>query len=267
MLQSTLKNRTIFCRDNIEVLRGINSNSIDLIYLDPPFNKNRNFNAPIETRKGVIEASFKDTWQESDIKNHDLEQLITSHPVIYKFIQGISSIRNKTDKYYLVFMAVRLIEMHRILKETGSIYLHCDHTMSHFLKLLLDCIFGGENFRNQIVWRIGWVSGYKTKKLGFIRNHDIIYYYVKNHKKLFFNKEYIPYTDNYVRRDGKKPTGKGIPIEDTWNCHTGDILDSIMIKSFSREKVGYPTQKPEALLERIIKASCPVGTENAGGGV
>ena len=82
-------------------------------------------------------------------------------------------------------MAVRLIEMYRILKDTGSIYFHCDSTMSHYIKIMMDIIFGEENFRNEIVWRIGWVSGYKTAKLGFIRNHDIIYYYVKN-KDFYF---------------------------------------------------------------------------------
>lgn len=119
---------------------------------------------------------------------------------------------------------------------------------------------GGEAFRNEIVWRIGWVSGYKTQKRGWIRNHDTILYYIKSAEAAKrFNKEYIPYRDDYVRRDGKKPTGKGIPIEDTWNCNKEDVLDSIMIKSFSREKLGYPTQKPLSLLERIIKASSNEG--------
>lgn len=115
---------------------------------------------------------------------------------------------------------------------------------------------GGGAFRNEIVWRIGWVSGFKTQKRGWIRNHDIILYYVKTGEAAKrFNKEYIPYKEGYVRRDGKKPTGKGIPIEDTWNCSKSDILDSIMIKSFSKEKLGYGTQKPVKLLERIIQAS------------
>ena len=100
------------------------------------------------------------------------------------------------------------------------------------------------------------MSGYKTQKRGWIRNHDIILYYLKSEdaaKK--FNKEYLPYPEGYRRRDGKLPTGKGIPIEDTWNCSNADVLDSIMIKSFSREKTGYPTQKTLALYERIVRAS------------
>ena len=151
-------------------------------------------------------------------------------------------------------------EMHRVLKPTGSIYLHCDPTASHYLKILMDSIFGVANFRNEIVWRIGWVSGFKTQKRGWIRNHDTILYYLKTSEaQKFFNKEYIAYPPGYVRRDGKKPTGRGFPIEDTWNCSDQDRLDSIMIKSFSTEKLSYPTQKPVDLLRRIIKASSNKG--------
>ena len=161
---------------------------------------------------------------------------------------------------YLTYMGERLLEMHRLLKTSGSLYLHCDPNASHYLKVLLDGIFGEENFRNEIVWRIGWVSGFKTQKRGWIRNHDIILYYLMSSEGAKrFNKEYIPYEEIYRRRDGSKPTGRGIPIEDTWNCSEADRLDSIMIKSFSREKVGYSTQKPQALLERIIKASSNLG--------
>ncbi len=157
---------------------------------------------------------------------------------------------------YMCFMAVRLLEMKRILREDGSIYLHCDPTASHYLKAIMDAIFGWRNFRNEIIWRIGWVSGFKTQKKGWIRNHDTLLYYVlSDEANKRFNKEYIPYPAGYRRRGGSLPTGKGFPIEDTWNCHDGDRLDSIMIKSFSTEKTGYPTQKPIALYERIIKAS------------
>ena len=127
--------------------------------------------------------------------------------------------------------------------------------------MALDAIFGASNFGSEIVWRIGWVSGFKTQKRGWIRNHDTIFYYLKSSAKAAkrFNKEYIPYAPDYVRRDGKKPTGQGIPIEDTWNCSSVDILDSIMIKSFSTEKTGSPDQKPVDLYKRIIKASSNKG--------
>ena len=146
-----------------------------------------------------------------------------------------------------------------VLKPTGSIYLHCDPTASHYLKALMDAIFGRKNFRNEIVWRIGWVSGFKTQKRGWIRNHDIILYYVMSEAAAKrFNKEYLPYPPGYVRRDGNPPTGKGIPIEDTWNCSDEDWLDSPMIKSFAK-KTGYPTEKTLELYERIVRASSKRG--------
>jgi DNA modification methylase len=152
----------------------------------------------------------------------------------------------------------RLIEMKRILKDTGSIYLQCDSNLVHYLKVKMDEIFGLNNFQRDIIWRIGWISGYKSKAKNWIRNHDDILYYTKS-KEFTFNKEYIPYPENYVRRDGKKPKGEGIPVEDTWNCNNLDELNSIQIMSLSKEKVGYDTQKPEALLKRIIKTSSNEG--------
>ena len=150
MLQSTLKNRTIFCRDNLEVLRGINTESIDLIYLDPPFNKNKVFTAPIGT--SAEGASFSDIFKEKDVKEEWLDIIKESNQTLHDFLEGIEKIGYRYNKYYLCYMAIRLIEMQRILKNTGSLYLHCDPTMSHYLKLLLDIIFGEKNFRNEVVW-------------------------------------------------------------------------------------------------------------------
>ena len=155
---------------------------------------------------------------------------------------------------YLHFMKPRLAEIHRLLKDTGSLYLHCDTNASHYLKVMLDGIFGICNFKNEIVWRMGWVSGFKSKTKGWIRNHDKILYHVKNNTQYIFNKLYIPYRDGYLRR-GEKPTGEGIPVEDTWNCSVADEMNSIFVQSWDKERKGYPTQKPVALLERIIKAS------------
>lgn len=254
-----IKNRTIFCRDNLEVLRGINSESVGLIYLDPPFNKKKTFIAPIGSQ--AEGASFKDIFRRDDVKEEWLYLLKSQYKPVRDFIMGVRSGSSSPYNWcYLAYMAARLIECHRVLRPTGSLYLHCDPTMSHYLKILLDCIFGEANFRNEIVWRIGWVSGFKTQKQGWIRNHETLLYYLKTPPAAkLFNKEYLPYPADYVRRDGKRPTGQGFPIEDTWNCHSGDVLDSIQIKSFSKEKTGYPTQKPLALLERIIEASSNIG--------
>ena len=252
--------RVIFTSDNLPILRNINSESVDLIYLDPPFNSGKQWANPVEAAGRRAMAEFKDTWETSDIHIDEQYALGREYPAAVSIIDALAEVNGDSWKAYLIYMGVRLVEMRRILKPTGSIYYHCDPVMSHGVKLLMDAIFGGENFRNEIIWRIGWVSGFKTQKRGWIRNHDILLYYVKTPQAATrFNKEYIPYPAGYIRRDGNKPNGKGVPMEDTWNCSQVDTLDSIMIKSFSREKTGYPTQKPLALLERVIKASSNEG--------
>ena len=208
-------------------LRG----KVDLIYIDPPFDSKADYRTKITLPGTAIsqkpttieQFAYADTWKD-----------------------GTAS--------YLRMICPRLILMRELLSERGSIYVHLDWHVGHYVKILLDEIFGKENFQREIIWRIGWVSGYKSVDKNWIRNHETILYYTKGATH-FFNKEYIPYPEDYVRRDGNKPSGRGFPIEDTWNCSELDRLDSIMIQSFSREKVGYDTQKPEKLLERIIKAS------------
>ncbi len=259
MAEPNFDNRTLFHGDNLAFLRGINSESIDLVATDPPFNKGKDFHATPDSL--AAGASFHDRWSwERDIEGEWEDAIKDDWPAVRQVIESANTAWGRDMGAFLCYMGVRLLEIHRILKPTGSLYLHCDPTASHYLKAMLDAIFGKANFRNEIVWRIGWVSGFKTQKRGWIRNHDILLYYVKSEAAAKrFNKEYLPYPPDYVRRDGKKPTGKGFPIEDTWNCSTGDILDSIMIKSFSSEKSGYPTQKPIALYRRMIEASSNPG--------
>jgi DNA modification methylase len=153
----------------------------------------------------------------------------------------------------------RMCLMKDLLSENGSIYIHLDSGTASHIRVIMDEIFGPLNFQREIIWRIGWISGYKSKAKNWIRNHDSILYYVKNPDDFTFNKEYIPYSSDYVRRDGSKPTGEGYPIEDTWNCNAMDSMDSIQIMSFNTEKTGYATQKNENLLSRIIKASSNEG--------
>ena len=143
MLQKNIKNRTVFIHDNLEILQGVDSDSIDLIYLDPPFNKNKKFVTPIgEEKKKSLgmekDPAFADIFKKEDIKKEWLGLIAEEKPVLHNYIQGITEIGNQYNKWYMIFMAIRLIEMHRILKDTGSLYLHCDPTMSHYLKLLLD---------------------------------------------------------------------------------------------------------------------------------
>ncbi len=173
-MQRTLKNRTIFCRDNIDILRGIDSQTIDLIYLDPPFNKKKIFTAPIGT--SAQGAGFQDIFRQEDLKDEWVGMIAEQSPALYEYLRGIKGFGHISNFAYLAYMAIRLIECHRILKETGSLYLHCDPTMSHYLKILLDCVFGEKHFRNEIVWC--YKSGGASKRC-FARKHDIILFYAK----------------------------------------------------------------------------------------
>ena len=250
--------------DNLEILRGMNSETVDLIATDPPFNTKRNRASSagfyVDNWKWGNTGILPDQWKWNEVHPKWLEEIKDDHPALFKAIDAARDCQGDDTAAFLCFLSVRLLEMHRILKPTGSIYLHCDPTASHYIKMCMDAIWGKKNFRNEIIWRIGWVSGFKTQKRGWIRNHDTILYYLSSPKAAaLFNKEYLPYPQGYVRRDGKPPTGKGIPLEDTWNCSRADVLDSIMIKSFSNEKTGSPDQKPLALYERIVKASSNEG--------
>ena len=237
-MQKTLKNRTIFCRDNLEILKGINSGTIDLIYLDPPFNKKKEFTAPIgSAAKG---ASFHDYFREGDIKEEWLGLIADEYPTLHNYIQGIGDIGHKSNKYYLCYMAVRILEMHRILKDTGSIYLHCDTTMSHYLKLLLDCIFGDKNFRNEIVWCYKFGG---SGKRDFAKKHDTIFRYCKTNKFVF--NEHLMREFNTKSNWGQRGDGK---LLTDWQYIPA-------LNTMANERTGYPTQKPVALLERIITAS------------
>ena len=159
---------------------------------------------------------------------------------------------------FVEFLRERLVMMRELLASDGSIYIHLDAKKSHYIKVIMDEVFGEHRFQREIVWRIGWLSGFKTQAKNWIRNHDVLLFYTVS-PNFIFNKIYLPYPDDYIRRDGTKPEGEGYPIEDTWNCYDIDRLDSIQIMSFSGEKTGFPTQKNENLLERIIRASSNEG--------
>ena len=256
-----VKNRTIFEGDNLDILRGFNSDSVDLIYLDPPFNSNRTYSAPIGSE--AAGASFKDAWTLDDVDEAWHGEIAEREPGLYRVIDSAELSHGKGMKSYLIFMAVRLLEMKRILKDTGSVYLHCDPTANHYLKLVMDVVFGDNNFHNEIIWSYRrWPS--KSRK--FQTMHDVILFYSKS-KTHTFNVSYEPVSESYRKRfKGKTqvldpvsksrklvvdaPT-KGLPQRDVWNL-------SILAGS-SKERTGYPTQKPLALLERIIKASSNPG--------
>ena len=144
-------NRTIFTGDNLDILRGINSECVDLIYLDPPFNSNRTYAAPLDSE--ARGAEFDDVWRLSDMKEEWIDEIEIRRPSLYHLINGAKLAHSESMAGYLTFMSVRLLELHRILKPTGSIYLHCDQTASHYLKGIMDALFGSENYRTQIIWR------------------------------------------------------------------------------------------------------------------
>ena len=220
---------------------------VDLVYIDPPFASGADYAKKIYIRRNpkVAEAIAK---AEEELED---EALKSFEEKMYGDVWD--------KEKYLNWMYENLCAIKSVMSETASIYVHLDWHIGHYVKILLDEIFGEDNFQREIIWRIGWVSGYKTADKNWIRNHDTIFYYTRNNNEFIFNKEYIPYDEDYVRLDGKRPEGQGIPIEDTWNCSKNDILNSINIQSFSGEKVDYATQKPEALLVRIINASSNKG--------
>ena len=252
-------NRTLWTGDNLDIMRGMNSASVDLIYLDPPFNSNKNYSAPIGSE--AAGAAFKDTWTLSDVDEAWHGEIADRDPKLYAIIDAAGLSHGKGMKSYLIMMAVRLLEMRRLLKDTGSIYLHCDPTASHYLKTLMDAVLNQKNFRNEIVWHYRRWTG---KSLKFQRLHDLLMFYSKS-DNYNFNILYTDYTDGSKQRkeqgvlhrfkQGHQPVlvsdgtldKKGVPENDVW--HIPFIAPS------AKERVGYPTQKPLALLNRIIRAS------------
>ena len=176
----------------MEIMRGLNSASVDLIYLDPPFNSKANYAAPIGSQ--AAGAEFKDTWTFTDLDEEWLELMKAKHPALIHIIQA--TILN-SDRSYLIYMAARMIEMLRILKNSGSIYLHCDDRMSHYLKLIMDALFGRKNFKNEIIWKR--TTGRSDAKR-FGRVHDVVLYYTKG-DEFTWKTQYAEHDPEYVKRN------------------------------------------------------------------
>ena len=256
----TFRNRTLYIADNLEVMRGMNSGSIDLIYLDPPFNTKKQYKASIGSP--AEGAKFNDIWTDEQIEYEWYGEIAKQNEALYKVIQASELIYDKSMRIYLTAMSIRLIEMKRLLKATGSIYLHCDPTASHYLKLVMDSIFGKQNFRNEVVWSY---RRWPSKHPNFQRMHDIILRYGDNPiwnqlyeelaestLKIWGTKRQIAEISAKKRRPSQlQEESPGAPMRDVWDI--GVIAPS------SKERTGYPTQKPLALLERIIKASSNEG--------
>ena len=272
---------TLYYGDNLDILRRyIPDESIDLVYLDPPFKSDQNYNILFKEQNGTRAASqikaFEDTWTWTQESEEIYTDLVTKGDRVADCLKALRTFLGPCDMLaYLVIMAPRLVELKRVMKPTATIYLHCDPAASHYLKMLMDAIFGGKNFLREIIWSMETSAGYKSKANLWVRGHDTILMYKKN-KKYIFNKQYLPLSESTIRRydkvdekgrrykiyyePGKKPRivyldqSKGKPLTDVWT----DII-SFQTVNKGKEYLGYPTQKPEALLERIIKASSNEG--------
>ena len=172
MTTPNFTNRTLWMADNLDILRGMNSDSVDLIYLDPPFNSNQDYSAPIGSI--AAGAAFKDTWTLSDLDVAWMGLIADEQPAIAHILSASGVSHGKSMQSYLTMMAVRLLEMHRVLKPTGSIYLHCDDGVSHYLKMLMDAVFGVVNYRNHIAWKRA-TSHNDAKRYGRILDHILFY--------------------------------------------------------------------------------------------
>ncbi|REJ52098.1 MAG: site-specific DNA-methyltransferase [Microcystis wesenbergii TW10] len=259
----------LYYGDNLEVLRKyIKDESIDLCYIDPPFNSKRNYNQIYNNLGKEDQAqaqAFVDTWTWDNHANEALEEIqsnyqgkFTSHTI--DLIDGLTKVLGKGSLLaYLVSMTLRIVEIHRVLKSTGSFYLHCDPTASHYLKIVLDTVFcsQGGDFKNEIIWCYG--SGGASKN-HFSKKHDVILYYSKSSNNFIFNVDLVrePYSSP-EKVEHKIIKGKAYQRKHELGRIPFDWWTIPILTNTAKERLGYPTQKPEALLERIIKASSNKG--------
>lgn len=347
MGELNVPSRTLFIADNLDVLRGINSESVDLIATDPPFNKGvKDFEGTVTagTDKKGQRVRYKDVWTwADDVQGEWAESIQEDHPNLYAVIRAANAAAGEDMGAYLCWLGVRVLAMHRVLKSTGSIYIHVDDTAQAYVKAMMDAIFGRGNFRNEIVWNR---SGGKSDSKRWGRVHDVLLYYTKDYRRFTWNQQYQPLDPEYVNKTYRYDDGDGrglyrrLPLHAAGVTQTGDSgkkwrrydpsthnrhwaipskgimhqyiiehgiipgwpgayatipdkLDALdqhdlMVHSISylpeiktylaatkgiaasdfisdipmasgKEKTGYPTQKPLALYERIIKASSNEG--------
>ncbi len=232
----------LFHGDNKEVLAHLLANGfrgkVKLIYIDPPFESGAEYVRQVSLRGRSINEKING------------EGYTLGEQVQYTDIW-------KRDSY-LQFIYERLGLLSELLAEDGAIYVHMDWRRGHYVKLLMDELLGEHSYIREIIWRIGWVSGYKSAAKNWIRNHETIFFYAKDSSRFTFNKIYVPYPPDYERWGGREK-GQGLPVEDVWGVFPQEGVTSLQVVSYSSESTDYPTQKPEGLLDRII-----TGTSNPG---
>jgi DNA modification methylase len=296
----------LYFGDNLKVLREhVPDESVDLIYLDPPFNSNATYNVLFAEKSGEKSTAqitaFDDTWHWGEESEATFQELVTGpHVKLASLVESLRGFLGTNDMMaYLTMMAIRLVELHRVLKPTGTIYLHCDPTASHYLKLVMDGLFGPHRFRNEIIWRRTPFSGSsKARSQQLPRSHDVILFYSRS-DSWRWNTPSKPYSPEYLSRfkwddaDGKGPyrktllktysqdtfdrlgrEGRLIPptrpgakfsykqylSESSGQVQIDDVWTDVnAINPVAKERLGYPTQKPEALLARILLASSNEG--------
>lgn len=308
-------NRGVYISDNLPFLQSLNDECIDLVCIDPPFAKNETFgrknakapdplkppllNAEKTTELALLrrwsirnerdaakagidwpETRYRDIWSWQDVHEEWLKDIEDSYPAVHKHIEATQEIHGEGTAAYLCYMAVRLFEIRRVLKDTGSLYLHCDHTANAYLRQLLDAVFGKQNIIDEIVWHYGTASGGRSSGRKPVNCHDTIFAYAKDYGQHIYNRQFTPYSDKYVSerflhtdengrryRTRKRANGvvarqyldesPGVPLSTVWNDIKQLYAHHLVWRKI--EETGYPTQKPVALAQRIIKASCPEG--------
>lgn len=265
-----LKTNVLYYGDNLEILRKhIPDESIDLIYLDPPFSSQADYNVLFREPTGELSEAqiraFSDTWHWDLTAERAFEEIVTAGPPqVARMISALRDFLGRNDVMaYLVMMTARLLELRRVLKPSGSLYLHCDPTAGHYLKIVLDTVFGQKNFENELVWHYRG-GGVSPRRFG--RRHDTIFFYTKG-TRWTFNVDPVrqPYSEDTLERTRYKARSfRGEKVYDAWDPHPlgkhpDDVWDLQPIMPSSKERLSYPTQKPLALLERIIQASSNEG--------
>ncbi len=276
----------LFYGDNLNVLRdAIKDESIDLIYLDPPFNSKRNYNLLFKSPAGheseAQVTAFEDSWQWGEQAEREFDETLHQpNTDVSELLKSLRSFLGENDLMaYLTMMGLRLIELHRVLKPTGSVFLHCDPTASHYLKIVLDAVFQSKNFRNEIIW--DYTFRLMDLPHFYNRKHDIILFYAKTEDAVFHmpksewtREDLLASRKQAIHKDKDgvewiwMPGGKGHSknklrrIDDiiAGGKAMSDVWQIPIISSSSKERIGYPTQKPQVLLERIIE-----GSSNEGG--
>lgn len=262
---------TLFVGDNLEILRRhLPNGSVDLVYLDPPFQSGKTYHVYTGVRAPAPgPMAFDDTWTFGPHTKRALDDLIVDHDGIGRALAGLYGFLGPCDMMaYIVTMAERIVEIHRVLRLTGSVFLHCDPTASHYLKIVMDAVFGPECFRNEIVWRY---RRWPAKARRFQRMHDVILFYTRSAAPCHTFHTLYGYEE--LAESTKKTFGTkkqkadfsaghrkpGLTEEETAGPPLSDVWEIGVIAAKGKERVGYPTQKPEALLERILLASSNEG--------